>query len=31
LVKIFSELTEDQRNKLSKNFESIKTTTREAI
>ena len=31
LVKIFSELTEDQRNKLSKNFESIKTTTREAV
>ena len=31
LVKIFSELTEDQRNKLSKNLGSIKTTTREAI
>ena len=31
LVKIFSELTEDQRNKLSNNFNSIKTTTREAI
>ena len=31
LVKIFSELTEDQRNKLSKNLEGIKTTTREAI
>ena len=31
LVKIFSELTEDQRNKLSKNLESIKTVTREAI
>ena len=31
LVKIFSELTEDQRNKLSKNFNSIKTVTREAI
>ena len=31
LAKIFSELTEDQKNKLSKNFESIKTTTREAI
>jgi len=31
LVKIFSELTEDQRNKLSKNFNSIKTTTREAV
>ena len=31
LAKIFSELTEDQRNKLSKNLESIKTTTREAI
>ena len=30
LVKIFSELTEDQRNKLSKNL-NIKTTTREAI
>ena len=31
LVKIFSELTEDQRNKLSKNLESPKTTTREAV
>ena len=31
LVKIFSELTEDQRNKLSKNLGSIKTTTREAV
>ena len=31
LVKIFSELTEDQRNKLSKNLKSIKTTIREAI
>ena len=31
LVKIFSELTEDQRSKLIKNFDSIKTTTREAI
>ena len=31
LVKIFSELTEDQRNKLNKNLESIKITTREAI
>ena len=31
LVKIFSELTEDQRNKLSKNLESINITTREAI
>ena len=31
LAKIFSELTEDQRNKLSKNLEGIKTTTREAI
>jgi len=32
LVKIFSELTEDQRNKLSNNLlKSIKTTTREAI
>jgi transcriptional regulator with XRE-family HTH domain len=31
LAKIFSELTEDQRNKLSKNLESTKTTTREAV
>jgi|TARA_B100001079_G_scaffold158284_1_gene135701 transcriptional regulator with XRE-family HTH domain len=31
LVKIFSELTEDQRNKLSKNLKSIKTTIREAV
>ena len=31
LVKIFSELTEDQRNKLSNNLNSIKTTTREAV
>ena len=31
LVKIFSELTEDQRNKLNRLFDSIKTTTREAI
>ena len=31
LVKIFSELTEDQRNKLSKNLNSIKTITREAV
>jgi len=31
LVKIFSELTEDQKSKLIKNFDSIKTTTREAI
>ena len=32
LVKMFSELTEDQKNKLSKNLgSSIKTTTREAI
>ena len=31
LVKMFSELTEDQRNKLSKNLGSIKTTTREAV
>ena len=31
LVKIFSELTEDQKNKLSNNLASIKTTTREAI
>ena len=31
LVKIFSELTEDQRNKLSKNLNSIKTTIREAV
>ena len=31
LAKIFSELTEDQRNKLNKNLGSIKTTTREAV
>jgi len=31
LVKIFSELTEDQKNKLSNNLNSIKTTTREAV
>ena len=31
LAKIFSELTEDQRNKLSKNLKSIKTTIREAV
>ena len=31
LVKIFSELTEDQRNKLSNSLNSIKTTTREAV
>ena len=31
LAKIFSELTEDQRNKLSNNLNSIKTTTREAV
>ena len=31
LARIFSELTEDQRNKLSKNLESINITTREAI
>ena len=31
LAKIFSELTEDQKSKLSKNLNSIKTTTREAI
>ena len=29
LAKIFSELTEGQRNKLSKNLEDIKTVTRE--
>ena len=31
LVKIFSELTEDQRNKLSNNLNSFKNTTREAV
>ena len=31
LAKIFSELTEDQKSKLSKNLNSIKTTTREAV
>ena len=31
LTKIISELTEDQRNKLSKNLGSIKITTREAV
>ena len=31
LAKIFSELTEDQKSKLSKNLKSIKTTIREAV
>ena len=31
LVKIFSELTEDQKNKLSNNLNSIKIATKEAV